>query len=66
MAQLEVGEMNTRFQITDSLALLSPSVMERIMDEAMKRWRMEQAHEQRVTDERRMRSSVSDREEEMA
>ncbi len=66
MAQLEVGEMNTRFQITDSLALLSPPVMERIMDEALKRWRMEQAHEQRVNDERRMRSAVSDREEEMA
>ncbi len=62
MAQLEVGEMNSRFQITDSLALLSPPVMERIMDEAMKRWRMEQAHEQRMNDERRMCPSVSDRE----
>ncbi len=55
---VHIGEMNSTVRATDSQALLSPQVLNQIVKAVLERLREEQAHEQRVADERRIRSSV--------
>ena len=60
---LEIGELTSMVQTADSQALLQPQVLERIKQEVLRALREEQAYEQRVAEERRLRSGVSTREE---
>ena len=64
MTIVDVGEMQTRFQVTDGMALLSQPVLDKILQEAVKRVKLEMAHDARVEDERKLRSRVSNREDE--
>ncbi len=59
MTTVHVGEMSSTVQATDSHALLSQPVLDRIVREVLKRLREEQSHDARVEDERRIRPSVS-------
>jgi hypothetical protein len=64
MVGVEIRETNSYVNVMDSLTLLSPPVLERIVEETLKRLRMEQAHTRRVEDERRVGASVTRGEEE--
>jgi hypothetical protein len=55
---VHVGEVNSTVRATDTQALLSPQVLNQIVQAVLERMREEQAHERRVADERRLRSSV--------
>ena len=55
---VNIGEMNSTVRATDTQALLSPQLLNQIVKAVLERMREEQAHEQRVADERSIRSSV--------
>jgi hypothetical protein len=55
---VHIGEMNSTVRATDSQALLSPQALNQIVKAVLERLREEQAHEQRVINERSIRSSV--------
>jgi hypothetical protein len=54
-----IGEMTSTLRATDSLALLSPELLEQIVRAVLRRLREEQAHERQVADDRQLRSGVS-------
>ena len=55
---IHIGEMNSTVRATDTQALLSPQLLNQIVKVVLERLREEQAHEQRVANERSIRSSV--------
>lgn len=56
---VHIGEVNSTVRATDSQTLLSPQVLDQIVRVVLERLREEQAHEQRVEEERRLRPAVS-------
>jgi hypothetical protein len=63
MTDVDVGVMSSTVQTADSEALLHPAVLARITEAVLAAVREEQAYEQRVADEQRLRSGVSARDE---
>lgn len=57
--EFHVGEMNSTVRMTDSQSVLSPDVFERLVAAVVRRVREEQAYEQRVSSERRVRPGAS-------
>ena len=55
---VHIGEMNSTVRATDAQSLLSPQLLDQIVKAVLERVREEQAHEQRVANERSIRSSV--------
>ena len=55
---VHIGEINSTVRATDAQALLSPQVLDQIVEIVLERMRQEKDHERRVTDEHRLRSSV--------
>jgi hypothetical protein len=55
---VHIGEMNSTVRATDTQSLLSPQLLDQITKAALERLRVEQAHEQRIANERSIRSSV--------
>ncbi len=55
---VHIGEINSTVRATDTQALLSPQVLDQIVKIVLERMRKEQAHEQRVAGEHRLRSGV--------
>lgn len=52
---VHVGEVNSTIRATDTQALLSPQILNQIVTAVLERMREEQAHEQRIADERNVR-----------
>jgi hypothetical protein len=59
---VHIGEMNSSVKMTDSQALLSPQVLERIVRIVLQRLREEQSHGERAQQERELRPAASARE----
>ncbi len=57
---LHIGEINSTVRATDSEALLSPEMMQQILDEVMIRLREQQEMAQRVDQEEEIINSSSD------
>ncbi len=55
---VHIGEINSTVRATDAQSLLSPQVLDQIVEIVLERMRQEKDHEQRVTDEHRLRSGV--------
>ena len=55
---VHIGEINSTVRATDAQALLSPQVLNQIVEIVLEHMRQEKDHEQRVTDEHRLRSGV--------
>lgn len=55
---VHIGEMNSTVRATDTQALLSPQLLDQIVRVVLERLREEQAHDQRVANERSIRPSV--------
>jgi len=56
---VHINEMNSTVRATDTQALLSPQLLNQIVKAVLERLREEQAHEQRVADERNVRFGTS-------
>ena len=56
---VHIGEMNSTLRATDSQTLLSPQVLNQIVQAVLAQLRMEQAHDKRVASERRLRPAAS-------
>jgi hypothetical protein len=59
---VHIGEMNSTVQMTDSQALLSPQILEKIISVVLQRVREDDAHREQVEDERRLRPGVTAKE----
>jgi hypothetical protein len=55
---VHIGEMNSTVRATDTQSLLSPQLLNQIVKVVLERMREEQAREQRIADERSIRSSA--------
>ena len=55
---VNIGEMNSTVRATDTQTLLSPQLLNQIVNTVLERLRAEQARERRIADERSIRSSA--------
>ena len=53
---LHVGELSSTVRMTDSQSVLAPEVFERLVAAVIERVRVAQAREERVNEERRVRT----------
>jgi hypothetical protein len=58
--EVNIGEVNSTVRATDSASLLSPEVMERIVQAVMARVREEKEHSERAESERRLGAGATE------
>ena len=56
--EVNIGEVNSTVRTTDSASLLSPEIMQRIVQAVMAQLREEEHHRDRVDSERQLGGSV--------
>jgi hypothetical protein len=59
---VQINEVTSNVQVTDSHALLNPAVLEKVIREAVKRFRAELDKDKQVDQENKLRPGASSRE----